>query len=110
MQTKLEDGVGISRLREQLLLSCRDFHVFGQPCGKVRHPFCTIRALGEVRQFLQNDPDVEPSDEQTRQMIKSRGWELSEPVWSFTRRTDATPLTVYRVRPSAGADPGSKQD
>lgn len=48
---------------------------------------------------------VEPSDDLTRQMIKSRGWELSEPVCSFTRRSNVTPLTVNRVRTTTGADP-----
>ncbi len=51
---------------------------------------------------------VEPSDDPTRQMIKSRGWELSEPLCSFTRRTNPTPLTAYRVRPMAGADPAQQ--
>ena len=48
---------------------------------------------------------VEPSEEPTRQMIKSHGWELGEPVCSFPRRTDVTPLTVYRVRTKPNADP-----
>ncbi len=48
---------------------------------------------------------VEPADESTRQMIKSRGWELGEPICSFTRRTDATALTVHRVRARPNAEP-----
>lgn len=48
---------------------------------------------------------VEPSDDRTRQMIKSRDWDLSEPVCTLTRRMNPTPLTVYRVRTMAGADP-----
>jgi hypothetical protein len=48
---------------------------------------------------------LEPSDEPTRQMLKSRGWELSEPLCSFTRSSDRAPLTVHRVRTSTGAVP-----
>ena len=36
---------------------------------------------------------------------RTRGWELGEPIYSFTRRSDATPLTLHRVSVKTNADP-----